>query len=315
MVFGIVALTTIFIVLGVEVDYGRLFVTRHKDQVIADACVLAASIRMPKQAQADAEINRVRTRYNQYYNSSYSATATYGGGPLPMNVQVTVTENVPMFLPGLMGNPTRQTRATAGVTLYPAGRVPNLEPIGVQFDRNFGLPLGWLPTGMTSSPTELQLKNGTGNGPALPGNFYPLALNSSTGADNYRQNMNTGAGQPYTAGDIVQTEPGNMTGPTNQGLDDRMLRASDPRFANDNADNFLPDNPHVVYFPLVDWLAYDSLTGRSSIQLKGSAAFWITRYSGGQIYGRFVRTVVLGATIDGNGGVFDNGLYAAKMTQ
>jgi hypothetical protein len=219
-----------------------------------------------------------------------------------------------MFLPRLMGNPTRQTRATAAATLFNPARVPNIEPIGVQYDRNFGLPAGWLPTGSISSPLELQLKMGSGNAQEVPGNFYPLALSNATGADNYRGNMDYGSSQAYQVGDVVQTETGNMVGPTTQALDDRISRASDPRFTGDTWTDFHPDNPHVVYFPLVNWLQV-SQNGRADIEILGFAAFWITHYNGGQIYGRFVRMVIPGATEVPGVTTFDAGLYSAKLTE
>ena len=112
--------------------------------------------------------------------------------------------------------------------------------------------------------------------------------------------------------EFLVTQQTRMVGPTNQGFDDRMARAADSRYANDTPDNFLPDNPHVVIFPLVDWQSING--GRASIQLKGFAAFWITRYSGGDIYGRFVRTVEMGTGTPG-GSTFDAGLYSVRMTE
>jgi hypothetical protein len=308
---GIVSMTTIFILLGMEVDYGRLFVTRHKDQVIADACVLAATVKMPNQEKAGAEIARITSQYNRMYNSSYRTTTTYSGGAAPTQVRVTVTEDVPMFLPGLMGRPSRQTHAAAAATIVNPTQVGGLVPIGVQYDRNFGLPQGWLPTGQTASPTELLLKLGNGDRQEDPGNFYALALDG-VGGNVYRDNFANGAPNPHSVGEIVQTEPGNMVGPTDQALDDRFRRAGAAPYTGDTWTDFHFDNPRVVILPLVDWKSIDG--GRSDIEIKGFAAFWITRYDKGEVYGRFVRIVTQG-TIGPGESTFDAGLYSAKLTE
>jgi hypothetical protein len=312
LVAGVLATTTILMLLGVELDYGRLFVTRHKDQVIADACVLAAAVKMPNQSQADAEIARITSQYDRIYNANFETTTVYSGGAAPTGVRVTVTEEVPMFLPGLMGRPTRRARAVAAATLFNPTQLSGLVPIGVQYDRDFGLPLGWLPTGTTSSPTELLLKLGSGNVLELPGNFYPLALDG-TGAGTFRDHLANGVPNAHSVGEIVQTETGNMAGPTTQGLDDRMARASVAPYSNDTWTSFHPDNPRVVYFPLLNWLDV-SKNGRADIQILGFAAFWITRYSSGQVYGRFVRMVAPGSDATG-ASTFDAGLYSARLTE
>jgi hypothetical protein len=314
IVIGIVAMTTVFIVVGVEMDYGRLFVARHKDQVIADACLWAAVQRMPNTTLANAEIARVNSQYNSIYNSTHTETTTYSGlSTAPTGVRCTVTENVPMFVPGLMGVSTRQTRATAASLLFNPTRVYTILPIGVQYDTNFGLPTGWLPTGSISSPLELDLKLGTGSGVKLvPGNFYPLALNG-TGANVYSNNLTYGVSGTWSVGDQVTTETGNMVGPTTQGLDPRAAAASVSPYTSDTWTNFHLDNPRVVVLPLVDWLSATK-GGQSTLTIKGFAAFYITHYGNGDVYGRFVRMVVKGTVVSGQT-TFDAGLYSGRQTE
>src|SRR4051812_12306811 len=101
----IVGLVTLLIAVGVEMDACRLFAARHKDQVIADAAVLAGARRLPYRDQAQADIDRVTGQYRSLYRADLvvQTQISPAGSSQPTDVRVVVTEQVPMFLPGLMG--------------------------------------------------------------------------------------------------------------------------------------------------------------------------------------------------------------------
>src|SRR4030095_5454661 len=81
----------------------------------------------------------------------------------------------------------------------------------------------------------------------------------------------------YKVGDTVQTETGNMVGPTKQALalttdggdaDSRFQRATDsPTFVSDLFSNFHSGNLRIVTMPLVDWLSASG--GKSTLVIKG----------------------------------------------
>src|SRR5262245_55897328 len=50
LVMAVVALASVIIFVGLEMDMGRMSITRHKDQVIADACALAGAQELPYQS-------------------------------------------------------------------------------------------------------------------------------------------------------------------------------------------------------------------------------------------------------------------------
>src|SRR5438552_8323918 len=104
-----------------------------------------------------------------------------------------------------------------------------------------------------------------------------------------------------------------MVGPTTQGLDTRVARANVAPYTGDNWTDFHADNSRIVILPLVNW-RQTSKNGRADIEIKGFAAFYITRYDAGQVYGRFVRLVTQG-TVGPGDTTFDAGLYSAKLSE
>ncbi len=76
--------------------------------------------------------------------------------------------------------------------------------------------------------TQFTMKSSTGGGDLNPSWYYPWRPPGQTGADDYRTNV-AGCVDPsisYSVGQQVETEPGNMSGPTMQGF--RELIAQDP---------------------------------------------------------------------------------------
>ncbi len=74
------------------------------------------------------------------------------------------------------------------------------------------------------TPISIYVSNltvGTNACGASPANAGPLSLGGS-GASNYRDNIENGYSGVLTVGQCVDTEPGQMTGPTQQGMDDRL---------------------------------------------------------------------------------------------
>src|SRR5262249_9557814 len=139
----------------------------------------------------------------------------------------------------------------------------------------------------------------------------PLALDG-TGGNVYRDNLANGAPHPHSVGEIVQTQPGNMVGPTTQAIDAPFPPASGEPYPGDDWTNLHPHNPRLVILPLVDWKSIKN--GRADIEILGFAAFWITRCDKGDVYGRFVRIVTQG-TVGPGETTFDAGLYSARLTE
>jgi hypothetical protein len=146
-----------------------------------------------------------------------------------------------------------------------------------------------------------------------PGNFGAVVLpGDGTGASAYRARLNGDAGSTCISNApslTIDTKPGNMVGPTFQGLNDRLGKETDPRFTDDATawDNWVAAyNPQTMQFPrtwrlLILMVTVDPSVpqgGRSTVEVKGMAGFFVeSAGSGDTVYGRFVQGIVSGTNV------------------
>ena len=98
-------------------------------------------------------------------------------------------------------------------------------------------------------------------------------------------------GTDAATGDILSTEPGNMVGPTSQGMDD--LIALDPDAYWDNSTQSVQNSefgvsPRIVLIPLHD-PRYKIERGRTELRVTKVAAFFMERMQGKEVVGRFIK--------------------------
>jgi len=136
------------------------------------------------------------------------------------------------------------------------------------------------------------------------GHFFALALDGKGGSV-YRDTIVDGSHTSYSVGDAVTLEPGNMVGPTRQGVSD--LIAAD-RLSTWNDEKNLPESslyhagdgswmnsPRVIRIPLYDpEVALHN--GRTNMVIAAFGGFWIESIgTQGTIYGRFIPSHAFGA--------------------
>jgi Flp pilus assembly protein TadG len=150
------------------------------------------------------------------------------------------------------------------------------------------------PTSFFCVGTRVVLKIGTPqNSPKNPsgipslqqesGHFFALALDGK-GSSVYRDTIADGSQNPFRIGDAVTLEPGDMVGPTRQGVNE--LIKADPT-SQWNAAAGLPESnqyhagdgswmnsPRVVRIPIYD-PEIALKTGRSTMVIASFAGFWI----------------------------------------
>lgn len=140
--------------------------------------------------------------------------------------------------------------------------------------------------------------------PQDPGNFGALALGGN-GASVFRANLKYGYDGEIKVGDILTTEPGNMAGPTDQGIEYRISQCTH----GCTFDHFKSDCPRIMVIPVCE---EDSLNGRDEVTVVGFAAFFIESYDDkGVINGRFVKLVTEG-NIGSEGSGY--GVFGVKLT-
>ncbi len=143
----------------------------------------------------------------------------------------------------------------------------------------------------------LTLKANNGGKP-IPSQYWAVDLppinrgDPIPGASQYRWNIANCNESPIAPGDILQTEPGNMVGPTRQGMED--LIALDPNAEWDLATQSVINSdfsvsPRIVLIPLHD-PRFPISSGRpSTLKVAKVAAFFMEEMNGNQVTGRFLK--------------------------
>lgn len=159
---------------------------------------------------------------------------------------------------------------------------------------------------------ELMIRAGTGNNIA-PSTYYSWAMPGGTGGSWYRSNIANCNHTVVHPGDIIIQEPGNMVGPTDQGIDD--LIAQDPNATWDTSTNKVihsayGTSPRVAPIPIFDpvYWASGKRNGRNAdFKVANWIGFFIERRQGNNVYGRI--TPIIG-NYDSNAGPAPIGSFA-----
>jgi hypothetical protein len=137
---------------------------------------------------------------------------------------------------------------------------------------------------------EIMIRAGTGNN-IMPSFYFSYAMGGVTGGSEYRWNIANCNTTVMGYGDLLLMEPGNMVGPTDDGIDD--LLAQDPSAYWDTGYNRVvtskSPSPRIVAIPLYDPVYYDTgkLNGRTAdLKVAQYMGFFIERRSGNSVYGR-----------------------------
>jgi Flp pilus assembly protein TadG len=158
------------------------------------------------------------------------------------------------------------------------------------------------------------LKQGGPSDAIQPGVFQPVRIprydGNSTGGDDYRDNIGSCSGLPIGIGDVLESENGNMIGPTRQGVND--LIAQDPNAQWDPTTNTVVNScaqaatpcaassPRVVAVPVYDTGLYDSTRrqGLPTFTVVNILGFFIDRMQGNDVVGYLTEApgLVTGAT-------------------
>jgi Flp pilus assembly protein TadG len=147
---------------------------------------------------------------------------------------------------------------------------------------------------------RLKADNGSKIAPSF---YYPYAIPASTGASDYREAIGGCNTTVMKFGDLYDSEPGMMTGPTKQGMAD--LIALDPTARWDEGLKRVIStkrpSPRVRAIPLFDPAYYQDgkLNGRNaSLKFVNYLGFFIEEMDGNEVVGRITP---IGGFNDGSG--------------
>jgi hypothetical protein len=117
-------------------------------------------------------------------------------------------------------------------------------------------------------------------------------------------------------GELLTTEPGNMVGPTHQGMAELIDRDPSAYWDthNDRVVSSMHPSPRVVAIPLFDPVYYDSgkRNGRNAdLKAVNYMGFFIEDMQGGNVVGRITP---IGGMLTGNGGPAPVGAFPLAIT-
>jgi Flp pilus assembly protein TadG len=284
-------------VAALAVDVGILYHTKLRLMNMVDAAALAGARQLPESAsQATFTADQFADSNGRQDSDNWSRTV---GRTSVANdtITATVIRPVDMYFARALGINEMMVNATATAQVWPVAAVTGVVPFGVVWT-NFAYG------------TTYSLKAGAGEG--HNGNFGALAL-GDTGASNYRDNIKYGYPGKLEISEfqplIVETEPGNMSGPTSTGVNYRINQDLYATF-----ETAAPTSPRVVTVPVIESLA---VNGRGEVRIIGFAAFFLERVGGsGQdnyVEGKFMRLVHPTATGGNQAGNY--GLQVVRLIQ
>ncbi len=193
-------------------------------------------------------------------------------------IRVTVNSEVNYYFARILGYNEGNVQATGVAMCAPViGVYEGVRPFAIEKQTlEFGL--------------QYTLKEGGGDG--YDGNYGALAL-SGNGARTYVNNIVNGYDGQMRVGDFVETEPGNMSGPTAQGVNTLIGRCTHtPPCTHNNYDS---NCPRIITVIMVDTL---EVNGRDEVVIAGFARFYLEEVTGSGsesiVTGRFLKTIMSG---------------------
>lgn len=273
---------------AVVVDIGLLFVNRAELVNIADAAALAGVQDLP--GSRNYAVSNAKSYAGRNGRAGDTVAATVANDDLSITVQARRT--VPLGFAKIFGLSSYTVGASAKATVRPLKSASGIVPFGIVWqDFQFG--------------QRYSLKEGAGSG--YHGNYGALALGGN-GASTYRNNIKYGYDSELKIGDWVSTEPGNMSGPTSDGVNYRV--SQDPASSFETVSR---SSARIVTVPVIDSLPGH---GRGDVQIVGFAAFYLEGVGGqgnsNYVSGKFLQMIAPGQVSDSGSGY---GLYGTKLVQ
>lgn len=286
-------MTVLLAFAALVVDVGYLYLEKSKLRNAVDAAALAGVQELPASPSAAQTTAKAYAEMNGVPQDSVTVEVLSGSRA----IRVSAAKDVNLFFARILGADYARVSASAAAEIGTVSGMRGLAPFGVvKQDFVFG--------------AQYYLKYGPGPGIGRHhGNFGALAL-GGRGANNYRKNIIEGYKGKLTVGQWVETEPGNMSGPTVDGVDYRISACN--HVPECTFDNFVPGCSKVIYAPVIDSL---DVNGRKEVQVVGFAAFFLEGNvkSGADNYvvGRFIKMIVDGDVGDAG----DYGVSAIRLTE
>ncbi len=268
-------LTVLLCFVGVLIDGGMYYVERRDMQGTADAAVMAAVRELP--SSSGAATTRA-TEYAESRNSSakgklQSITFADSNRQVTVRVGKTGTQN----FGGILGIDAPAISATATARVQMMGPRPGMLPLAFMRD-----------TFQVGQNFEIKFDGSAGGNRGGIAPEMGATCGDASGASDFRNLIKGSAhgGIDACASPIlttIDTEPGNMSGPTRQGFDDRLQGNTDTYDdVFTNGDNGLvtvdkPNSPRIGIVPIIEQTngANTWPNGRKEVRILGYMMVYI----------------------------------------
>ncbi|AVX21707.1 MULTISPECIES: TadE/TadG family type IV pilus assembly protein [Carboxydocella] len=286
------ALTGLLGMVAMVADFGQYYLWENRLQTMADAAALAGVQELPDHPDAAVA---VAEQYLAANGGTELLTKEITIGADNKSITVNLSKEVNFAFAPVLGVEKGQVSRRATARVAPVKAMKGLAPLAVK-QQNFVFG------------QEYILKNGGGAG---DNGWYGAVALGGRGASTYEDNLKYGYQGVIAIGDIIETEPGNMSGPTRRGIQYRLGTMTD----NSTPDNIDPNSPRLLYVPVIDDIPKN---GRSTARVVGFAAFLLKNELPGngndcQIKGYFVRVIVPAEQLDDTSAGF--GLYGTRLSE
>ncbi len=299
---AVLVMTAFFLVIllgfsALVVDVALLYVNRLVLVNAVDAAALAGVQNLPYSPTTAMEIAKQYAANNGAPRDKVSVSVRNGDS----EIKVTAYRDVDRYFARVFGFDQKRLHASATAQVGTIAAYIGVVPFGVvEQDFVYG--------------EQYILKYGPHTVPGhFRGNFGALAL-GRRGASNYEEKIKYGHQERLAVGDWVETEPGNMAGPTAEGVKYRLDQCQ--HYPKCTWDNYVAGCSRIVIVPVIR--GFDKANGRDNVEVVGFAAFFLegTLREGGNgnngsssVIGRFLRIVVPGEL----GEAGDYGLRGYKL--
>lgn len=277
---------------AIAVDLGIHYANKVKLDNIAQAAALAAVQELP------GDLYAAEQKANEYItlNSIDDVNIEIQVSQSDKSVEVKIWRDTDYYFGKILGFETRRISSIAKAKAFGVTGLKGAAPLGVPF-QNF--VYGQLYQLKCGAPPEYG-----------PGNFGVLKLNGN-GANAYEDNLKYGHDGVIKIGDIIETESGNISIPTNRAISYRF--AQDSRVPPNTINYYDRDAPQIIYVPVIE--PYQMQENKMiKVKVIGFAAFFIASIPGNGndsvIEGYFIETVYKGT---GSEEQTDYGLRTTKL--
>jgi len=294
-----VAFTALLGFTALAVDTGVLFVEHTRLVRAADAAALAGAQELPGNPGVAEELAEDYAEMNGIDPEQINIDISDDN----RQIQVSMDKTIDLVFARVFGHDAADVGASATARVSPVKSINGAVPFSVKNQTfYYGEPYV-LKEGASGSDSD---------GARWCGWFGALDFTGGGGGSNeYEDMIVEGFSGKLSIGDIIDIEPGNMAGPTADGVQERIDSCS--HNPSCTWDDHAPDCPRVIYVPIVE--EYDGSGGNRRVEVEGFAAFFLEGVEGhngnnGDVVGRFIFETVSGETDDSIDGF---GLTSVKL--